>query len=126
MSFKEELCLPFNFITPVEVTVEETASGVAMITGTLLIEGLSRNKNLYTIQEMASIAKSTEGAPIYTGTMTKIDPNTGLLTKNMHANKDSNRIGKIIKTVFNKTKRKIKFWAEIVNTANFLKIHLAP
>ena len=119
MSFKEELSLPFNFITPVEVTVEETASGVAMITGTLLIEGLSRNKNLYTIQYMDKIAKSTEGVPIYTGIMTKIDPNTGLLTKGMHANKEPNRIGKIVKTVFDKAKRKIKFWAEIVNTANF-------
>jgi hypothetical protein len=119
MTFSEEMQFPFNFLTPVEVTVEETVAGVAMITGTLLVEGLSRNKNLYTIQEMAKIAKSAEGVPIYTGTMTKKDPNTGLMTKNMHANVTRNKIGKIVKTVFDKVKRKIKFWAEIVNTAKF-------
>jgi len=116
------MTFPFNFFTPVEITVEETAKGVAMITGTLLVEGLSRNKNLYEIEEMAEIAKSAEGVPIYCGTMTKVDPNTGLLTKNMHADITSNRIGKIVKTVFDKAKKKIRFWAEIVNTKQFPNI----
>lgn len=119
MGFKQEMCFPFNFLTPVEVTVEETLAGVAMITGTLLVEGLTRNKHLYTIQEMVKIAKSAEGVPIFAGIMTKIDPNTGLRAKNMHANVKPNKVGKIIKTVFNKAKRKIKFWAEVVNTKKF-------
>jgi len=110
--------IPFNFYTPVEIEIEETVHGVAMINGTLLIEGLSKNKNWYEVEEMQKIADSAIGVPIYYGTMTKIDPNTGLLTKNMHANVQPNKVGKIIRTVLDRVKRKIKFWAEVVNTKN--------
>lgn len=124
MSGNEEgyMVFPFNFITPVEITVEETTQGVAMITGTLLVEGLSTNKNWYEIKEMKKIANSAVGVPIYYGTMTKIDPNTGLLTKNMHANVQPNKVGKIIRTVLDKAKRKIKFWASVVNTKKYPNI----
>lgn len=110
--------IPFNFYTPVEIEIEETTHGVAIVKGTLLVEGLSKNKNLYVVEEMQKIADSAVGVPIYYGTMTKIDPNTGLLTKNMHANVQPNKVGKIIRTILDKVKRKIKFWAEVVNTQN--------
>jgi len=113
---QEEMVFPFEFISPTMVTVEETAQGVAMIKGTLLAEGVSRNGNLYEIKEMAEIAKRAIGTPIYVGTMRKRDPNTGLMMKNKHANVEENRVGEIIHAWLDKAKRKIKFIAELVNT----------
>jgi len=117
---KEEFIMfPFEFISPIELTIEETSAGVAIVRGTLLREGVSRNDNLYTVEEMASIAAQAEGLPIYVGTMTKIDPNYGIRRENMHADVEPHRVGKIIRAVFNKAKRVIKFMAELVNTAKY-------
>ena len=54
----------FDFQTSVS-KVTETARGKAIIKGTLLIEGLSKNGNLYTIEEMKSIAKRTVGKSLF-------------------------------------------------------------
>lgn len=113
----EQMNFPFEFITPTEVIIEETSTGVAMIRGTLLREGTSRNGNLYTIKEMKAIAKRTEGQPIYVGVTEKLDPNLGIRRKGMHANTKPNKVGRIIQTIFNKAKRVVKFVGEIVNTA---------
>lgn len=109
----------YTFYTPVSITVEETSQGVAMLKGTLLVEGFSRNKNLYTIEEMEGIAKRAEGVPMYYGVMQDINPNTGLPVKNLHADVESNRIGRILKTALDKINRKITFIAEVANTPNF-------
>jgi len=114
---EETMVFSFEFISPTKIVLEETARGVAIISGTLLSEGISRNGNLYTIEEIEHIAKQGEDQPIYTGTMTKIDPNTGLLCKNLHANIEQKKIGRIIRTWLEG--RKIKFLAEIVNTLEF-------
>jgi len=119
---KEEMIFPFEFTSPVELIIEEslaTKAGVAMISGVLLREGVSKNKNLYTISEMPEIAKRTIGKPIYYGTMIKRDNLTGILKKDAHADITKNRIGKIIDTVFDKANRLIRFIAEIVNTPTF-------
>ena len=118
-TFEPIMEFPYVFYSPVEITVEETSQGVAMIKGTLLVEGLSRNKNLYTIEEMAGIAKRAEGVPMYYGTKKDINPNTGLPTKNLHADDEPNRIGRIIKTVLDVINRKITFIAEVANTSNY-------
>ncbi len=113
------IMFPFEYISPVEVTVEESltaTTGTAIIHGTLLREGVSRNGNLYTIDEMKKIAGQAEGIPLYVGTMIKRNPNTGRIQTGMHANIEKNRVGRIIKTVFDEAKRVIKFWAELVNT----------
>jgi len=107
---------PFEFISPTVVDIEESYQEVAIISGTLLREGVSRNGNIYTISEMEKIANQAVGVPIYVGTMTKRDPNTGLLMKNMHANLEKNKVGEIIRTKLDKASRKIKFWAKIFNT----------
>lgn len=119
---EQMIMFPFEFLSPTEITIEETSTGVAIISGTLLKEGRSKNGNLYTVEEMDSYANQAIGLPIYVGTMTKVDPNTGLRMKNKHANVEPNRVGKIIKTVFNKAKRAIKFWAELVNTVSYPNI----
>ena len=119
---EQMVMFPFEFISPTEITIEESASGVAMVTGTLLREGVSRNGNLYTVSEMENIANQAEGMPIYVGTTTKVDPNYGIKRDNTHANFEENRVGRIIRTVFNKVKRIIKFWAELVNTKSHPKI----
>ena len=114
----EEMNFPFEFISPLEVTIEETSLGVAIIRGTLLREGVSKNGNLYTIKEMKKIAKATEGQPIYVGTTTKMDVNLGIIRKGMHDNTKSNKVGRIIQAIFNDVKRVIKFVGEVVNTEN--------
>lgn len=113
---------PFEFISPAEVTIEEASKGVAMIRGTLLAEGESRNRNLYTIAEMKRIVETAIGLPIYFGVMIKRDPNTGMMMKNMHANTLENKIGEIIHSWFDKVKRKIKFIAEVANTVKYPNI----
>ena len=112
----------FEFTSPTFVEIEESSIGVALIRGTLLAEGTSRNGNLYTLDQMEKIAKTAEGAPIYYGTMEKIDPNTGVKTKGMHANIEPTRIGKIMTTYLDLVARKIKFVAQIV--ANEMFPHL--
>lgn len=107
--------LNFDFQSVAKVT--ETKKGKAIISGTLLVEGLSKNGNLYSIEEMKGIAKRTVGKPLYYGVTTKINPNTGLLCKNLHDNNEENRIGKILRTIWSKTKRKVRFIAEVWNTA---------
>jgi len=120
---KEQMIMfPFEYISPIEVTVEEslaTKAGVAIIKGVLLREGVSRNDNLYTIEEMDKIAEQAIGQPLYVGTMTKRHADSGRMMKGLHANIASNRIGKIISAMFDKIKRCITFMAEVVNTKNF-------
>jgi len=110
---------PYIFFTPVEIMVEETEHGVALIKGTLLVEGVSRNGNLYTVDEMENIAEQAKGVPIYFGVKDGINPNTGLPTKNLHADDSENKVGKIIDATLDAIKRKIYFVAEVVNTAKF-------
>lgn len=114
---EQMIMFPFEYISPAYISIEESFHGVAIITGTLLAEGISRNGNLYTVEEMALIAPQAEGMPLYVGTMEGIDPNTGLKIKGLHANLEENRVGRIIRAVFDPITRKIKFWAEVVNTA---------
>lgn len=109
----------FQFISPIELMIEETEQGVALISGTLLVEGESKNHNLYTIDEMEHIAKETEGKPLYFGTKAGINPNTGKWTQQLHANDEPNRVGRIIQTIFDTVNRKIRFIAEVVNTPEF-------
>jgi len=113
---------PFEFISPTTIQIEETSTGVAIITGTLLAEGISKNGKIYTIKEMKKMAKQAVGMPIFVGTMTKVDPNFGIRRKGMHANTQPNRVGKILKAVFDAASRKIKYWAELVNTEAHPKI----
>lgn len=119
---QEEMRFPFEFISPTAIQIEETSTGVAIITGTLLAEGISRNGNIYTINEIKKIAEQAVGMPIFVGTTTKIDPNLGIRRKGMHANTQSNRVGKIIRVVYDAVSKKIKYWAELVNTETHPKI----
>lgn len=116
---QEMRMFPFEFIAPVKVDIEETAHGVAIIKGTLLAEGVSRNGNVYTINEMKEIAKQAKDMPIYVGTMTKMDPLTGIIKKHMHRDKKEHLVGRILEAFFHKASRTIKYVAELVNS----KIH---
>lgn len=109
----------WEFASPTVIDIEETEQGVAIIKGTLLAEGVTKNGNLYTIDEMEGIAASAEGKPIYFGTMTKFDETLGLVKKNAHADIETNRVGRIMKTIFNAAKRKIEYIAQIMNTETF-------
>lgn len=108
---------PFQFISPIVVVQEVAEHGVAMISGTLLVEGMSRNKNLYTIEEMAHIADEVIGKPMYFGTKSGVNPNTGKWSKQIHDDSEPNKIGKIISTKLDALKRRITFIAEVANTS---------
>jgi hypothetical protein len=118
-TIEESMKFEFEFTSPFEVEIEESTIGVAMITGTLLAEGLSNNDNLYTIDEMEEIAETAKGAPIFYGTTTKINPNTGRLTANMHRNFQGFQVGEITETWLDKVARKIKFRANLIDNPNF-------
>jgi hypothetical protein len=77
---------------------------------------MSRNKNLYTIEEMEHIAKEAEGKPMFFGTVEGVNPNTGTWSKQLHDERNQSQVGKIISTVFNALKRKVTFVAEVANT----------
>lgn len=119
---EESMRFDFEFTSPLFFEIEESAIGVAMITGTLLSEGISRNGNEYTLDMMDQIAKTAIGAPIYFGTTTRIDPNTGRLTKNMHLKEAFAQVGEITETWIDNIARKIKFRAHIVGNENFPKL----
>ena len=116
---EEVMTFEWVFNSPTEIDIEETEQGVAIIRGTLLSEGVTANGHLYTIDEMENIARSAEGVPIYYGTMNKFDETLGMMKMNAHADVEPNRVGKIIKTLFNAAKRKIEYIAQIMNTESF-------
>lgn len=109
----------YMFFSPLEVMIEETSQGVALIKGTLLVEGISRNGNLYTVDEMENIAKQAVGKPIFFGVKNGINPNTGLPAKNLHNDEPENKVGKITETFLDPIKRRINFVAQIMNTEKF-------
>jgi hypothetical protein len=114
----ENISFEFEFQSSLKVGIEESSSGSAIIEGTLLSEGISRNGNVYTIEEMENIAKQAEGVTIFYGTKTGINPKTGVICTTLHNNDDDQKIGKVIKTTLNKLSKKIHFIAEVFNTAN--------
>lgn len=116
---EESMKFYFEFTSPLLIEIEESLLGVAMVTGTLLSEGISKNGNLYTLDEMEQIARTAKGVPIYFGTMRKINPNTGKLTANMHQNIEDAKVGEIFETWVDKIARKIKFRAHIIDNPNF-------
>lgn len=119
---EESMKFEFEFTSPLLLEIEESAIGVAMITGTLLSEGVSRNGNQYTLDMMDQIAETAKGAPIFYGTTTRINPNTGLLTRNMHLKESFARVGEITETWLDNAARKIKFRAHIIANETFPNI----
>lgn len=115
----EEMKFSYEFTSPLSIELEESKIGVAVISGTLLAEGMSKNGNLYSFDEMEKIAATAKGVPIYYGTVTKMNPNSGLKTKNMHANMEHNLVGQIMETFLDPIARRIKFIAHIIDNPNF-------
>jgi len=112
----ENIKFGFEYHSPVKIEIAETSQGIAIVRGTLLAEGVSRNGNLYTIDEMENIAAQAEGKPIYFGTKAGINPNTGTYCNHLHDDSESHQIGRILKTIMDKAARKIYFIAEVANT----------
>ena len=117
--FKEEMIFDWQYVSPVAIDVEETEQGVAIIKGTLLSEGVTGNGHLYTLDEMENIARGAEGVDIYYGTMIKFEESIGMYKKNAHADINENKVGKIMKTIFDRVARKVSFIAQIMNTDKY-------
>jgi len=109
--------LSFEYLTPLKI--EESSRGKAIVSGTLATTGISRNGNAYDLPTLRQVAESAVGKPLFYGTTTKPDPNTGILMHNMHDDVTENQIGKVTKTTFNKRTGLVKFLAEVWNTAKF-------
>lgn len=116
---REGMSFDWEYISPVAIDVEETEQGVAIIKGTLISEGVTGNGNLYTLDEMENIARGAEGVDIYYGTMTKFEESIGMYRKNAHADVNENKVGKIMKTIFDRVARKVLFIAQIMNTDKY-------
>jgi hypothetical protein len=101
--------LPLEFYSPISV---EESGRTKYVTGTLITEGISRNNFYYNAENLQEIADSVVGVPIYFGTETRVNPNTGKLTANMHK-KGSEAVGRIVSAIIDKVSKKIKFRAEI-------------
>jgi hypothetical protein len=116
-----------NFLSTSPVRIEESLNGLygdstkLQISGTMLTEGISRNGNLYSIEELQNIASQASGKPIYFGTMSGISPNTGLFTKNLHADVADNLVGRIRNAyvTLRDGKKLIQFFGEVWNTSKF-------
>jgi hypothetical protein len=106
-----------NIVLEIEET--KSGSGKAIIKGIMLREGVSNNDNVYEVPIMEDLAKQASGAPIYVGTATKFDINTGRIRDNMHSDFEPNRVGTILSALFDPVKRVINYIAEIMNTVNF-------
>lgn len=99
--------LPLEYFSPLEI---EEAGRTKFVTGTLITSGISRNGFYYDSDNLQEIADSVVGVPIYYGTTTKVNPNTGQLASNMHKN-FGEAVGKIVSAIVQGAK--IKFRAEI-------------
>lgn len=103
----------FDFESPIEV--QESTGFKSLIRGTLLSEGISRNGHLYTIEELENVVQQCKDLPIFFGTTTGIDPNTGRLSRNIH---DTSKppIGKVLRAWLEG--RKIKFIGEVFGSVS--------
>jgi len=102
--------MDFIFTSPISVQESE---GKTLISGTLICEGISRNGNQYTLPILRSIAQQSVGKPLIYG----VDEHGKHLTH-------GETVGKIIKTVFDKLAKKVRFIAEV--TSNWLKNAIKP
>ena len=91
--------IKFSFKSP--ILIEEININQAIIRGVLLSEGVSRNGNLYTINEMEKIAVQCANLPIQ----------FGITEEGRH--KEGKTIGRIIRAWLDKTARKIRFIGEV-------------
>lgn len=105
----------FEFNTT--VSVGEVTENSVTISGTLLVEGVTRNKRLYEIDEMENIASQAAGVPIITGIKRVVGADGQMRT--LHDDNPMNQIGEVTKTTFQKSKRKITFVGKIWNTPKF-------
>jgi hypothetical protein len=105
----------FEFNTT--VSVGEVNENSVTISGTLLVEGVTRNKRLYEIDEMENIASQAAGVPIITGIKRVVGADGQMRT--IHDDNPMNEIGQVTKTTFQKSKRKITFVGRIWNTPKF-------
>lgn len=99
----------FTVTGPLEV--EETFSNRAILSGTFLkLEKVTKNKREYRFEEGAEIAKALEGMPVYFG----VDPIT-----NKHLKGALHKVGKVIRSIFDKAKKTIRGWVEVWNTEQY-------
>jgi hypothetical protein len=115
----EEMSFGFEFSSPITVQeIKEAVEGSpskAIITGTLIAEGVTKNGNLYTIEEIEHIAREMVGKDVYFGIIKDSFVN-GMPTKQKHADNAEDMIGKVISTSVDKEKGKAYYVAEIMNT----------
>jgi len=100
------MSIRFLFQSPINVSETQKET---FIEGVLISEGLSLNGNYYTFESLRSIAESAVGKSVHFGVTSRILPN-GLRVHNIH-DLTKEPVGKIVKTWFNKSLRKVFFKA---------------
>jgi hypothetical protein len=107
--------LKFSYDT--SIAIHEVGNGSITISGTLLVEGVSKNHRLYELAEMEKIAEQTVGVPIISG-IKKVVGSDGKL-RTLHDDSPVNTVGKITKTTLKMKQRKIDFVGQIWNTPKY-------
>ncbi|MGD0202402.1 MAG: hypothetical protein ABSC20_00670 [Candidatus Bathyarchaeia archaeon] len=105
----------WNWTVPFHV--EESLNG-KRFKGVLATEGISNNKNIYETDLLNSLVGQVVGLKIFFGTCTKVNPNTGQLTANMH-DESGEPIGQILRGWIEKG----KLWIEGILEESFAKLH---
>jgi hypothetical protein len=112
--------MKIGFEYQTSLVINEVNQDSTTISGTLLVEGITRNKRLYELSEMENIAKQAVGVPITTG-IKRIVGADGLI-RTLHDENPENTIGQIIKTIFQKRFKRILFVGRIWNSEKFPNI----
>lgn len=108
--------MDYDFIITTPLEVEESFQDRAILKGTLLkLESITKNGNIYQIEEAQEIASGLVGMPVFYGT----DP----LNRNKHIkdleHPETISIGRVFKTLVNEAKKTIEGWVEVWNNSTF-------
>ncbi len=95
----------------------EKESKGKVITGTLIVQGFAnKDRHYFEADEIENISRTITNVPVHFGTGPRIDPNTGVLDKNMHLVDDEDKVGELFKVELAPDRKSIKYWARVWNT----------
>ena len=106
----------FKFENSSNIRIFETKEDSMVISGTMLVAGISTNNRLYEVSELENIAKNMVNKPVYHGLKRVIENGKA---RTVHDDNPENRVGTVIKTFLNRKLGRIRFLAEIWNTRKY-------
>jgi hypothetical protein len=116
----------YNFVITTPLEIEESFTDRAILSGIVLkLDSATKNGNVYQIEEAEQIANELVGMPVFFGVKPPQLVNTpqglAMVVGKHDKNLDSPEIaiGRVFKTVHDKTEKVIKAWIEVWNNSKF-------